>query len=197
MLNQSNFSEAKMNQILNELTNLKINLNSISKTNNLLYSFLFILILLNLFILMYAIFKIYLVQHNVIDYLQNFLKFHTRVILPSSRKSCSSDIYDQEDLVTSSKISNNLTMDKIDDFIYDYEYFSTSQTKEEYELPKNVAKAKFESTGYSKKNSTIRDKIDRRNENKTNIKKEKSNDSISLKMKRSESWDAKNKIYTK
>lgn len=147
---------------------------------------------------MYAIFKIYLVQYNVIDYLKNFLKFHTRVILPSSRKSeSSSDLYYQEDLVTSSRIGKDLTLDKIDDFIYDYEYFTSSQIKEEYELPKRAAKATFESSGYSKNNSVVKGKIDRKYEDKANIKKDKSNDSISLKMKRSESWDAKSKIYTK
>lgn len=198
MNNQSHMPTNEIEIILKEISSLKNDLISATKTTNLLIGFLFCLTFINLIVLMYTIFKVYSIEHNIIDYFQNFLKFHTRVIRPSVQKSESrSDSFENDDLMTSSKLANDLTMVNVDDYVYDYEYCSNSQFREEYEIPRTATKASFEHSGYSKNNSVLKSKIDRRIENKFNMKKEKSNDSICLKMKRSESWDAKNRVYTK
>ncbi|RNA30333.1 hypothetical protein BpHYR1_026209 [Brachionus plicatilis] len=196
MLNQTNPTDQNMKLILDQLARLNHDLISSSETIKILVGFLYVLAFLNIAILMYMVFRIYLVQKKIIDYFQNFLKFHTQVITPSRKRDSRTDDYETDDVITSSKIANDLSMGNIDDYVYDYEYFLNSQCKEEFELPRTVAKASFESSGYSKNNSVLKSKIDRRVESKCNIKRERSSDSISLKMKRSESWDAKNRIYS-
>lgn len=74
---------------------------------------------------------------------------------------------------------NKNNSNQIDYSVYEYEYPNQNKIQNSY---------------YKTSSSVVKSKI----ENKRNLmKKEKSCDSLKFKMKRSESWDAKNKLYSK
>lgn len=194
-----------INVLFKELTSLRQA--SSTSTINLLLGLLITLCLINIALSMYAIFKVYKTEYNIVDFMHNYLKFHTQVISPRKSNSrvyelASCDDYEPDEIITSSKSNRNeISNGNEDEYAYDYEYFMNNQYKEsELGVPRSMTRASAESTGisnYSKNNSVLKSKIDKRYEKKCTIKKDKSSDSISLKMKRSESWDAKNKVYTK
>ncbi|CAF0718640.1 unnamed protein product [Brachionus calyciflorus] len=220
-----------MNVLIKELA--KIKQDTSQSTIKALLALLIILCLINLSILMYSIYRIYKCEYNLVEFMQHYLKFHTRVLTPSKKtnlnnnrqtetiKTRSNSVYydddddddndavnsdEEEEVIASTKMkmgSNELSISNMDEYALDYECYLNNHFLRDSEIgiPRSsrVTRASAESTaitGYSKNNSIVKKaKIDKRYEAKSSIKREKSSDSLTLKMKRSQSWDAKNKVF--
>ncbi|CAF0719506.1 unnamed protein product [Brachionus calyciflorus] len=170
--------------------------------------------LINLAILIYSIYRINKIKSSLIEYMQNYLSFHTRVIASPIRldhteqpvyKSQPTLVnYDQnrrerENFRMSRNESSNGNINYFVNDYGEYEYMN-NKLRESGGVPRSITQSSTETTsmsGYIKNNNPIiKTKIGKRFETKSTIKRDKSNDSIVLKMKRSESWDTKSKIYT-